>query len=155
MPLFSRAVFAVVRFAARRGLAESSPEENAKQRARRTGIRGETYAYWFLRRQGYVFIARNYRTPEVKGEIDLVGYDGRVLAFVEVKTRAGGKEKLGPPEDSVTPEKRKYLDRMARRFLAEWGLGAVPWRFDVVAIESPLSRAPVVRLHKGALVGGR
>jgi len=29
-----------------------------KHVARRTGIRGETYAYWYLRRHGYIFVAR-------------------------------------------------------------------------------------------------
>ena len=57
--------------------------------ARRTGIRGETFAYWYLRRHGYIIIARNFTVPGMKGEIDLVGYDGAVLAFIEVKTRTG------------------------------------------------------------------
>ncbi len=49
---------------------------------------GRRYAYWYLRRHGYVFVARNFTVPGVKGEIDLIGYDGPVLAFVEVKTRS-------------------------------------------------------------------
>ena len=102
MPLFSRAVFSFVRFAARRGLAESQAGESAKENARRTGIRGETFAYWYLRRHGYVFVARNYRILDDKGEIDLVGYDGSVLAFVEVKTRSGTEEHPGQPEEAVT-----------------------------------------------------
>jgi hypothetical protein len=73
-------MFAIVDFAARKGLTEAdagdSPEESAKQRARRTGVRGETYAYWYLRRHGYVLVARNYTVPGVKGEIELAGYDG-------------------------------------------------------------------------------
>jgi len=90
-------IFGFVDFAARNGLAaaqeasvpaEVSPEARAqkKHRARFTGVRGETYAYWYLRRRGYVFLARNYTLPGIKGEIDLVGYDGSVLAFIEVKT---------------------------------------------------------------------
>ena len=59
-----------------------------KLQARRTGVRGETYAYWYLRRHGYVLVARNFTSPGMKGEIDMVGYDGPVLAFVEVKTRS-------------------------------------------------------------------
>jgi hypothetical protein len=50
-------------------------------------VRGETYAYWYLRKQGYIFVARNYTPRGIKGEIDLVGYDGKTLAFVEVRTR--------------------------------------------------------------------
>ena len=36
---------------------------------------------------GYVFVARNYMPRGAKGEIDLIGYDGKTLAFVEVRTR--------------------------------------------------------------------
>ncbi|MFZ0212582.1 MAG: YraN family protein [Candidatus Acidiferrales bacterium] len=150
MPLFSRAVFGVLHLAARRGLAESRADESTKERARRTGIRGETYAYWYLRRHGYVFVARNYKVPEDKGEIDLVGYDGPVLAFVEVKTRSGTEERPGQPEEAVTPQKRQHLERMAKRFLRERRARDASWRFDLVAIESPAGRAPVVRLHKNA-----
>ena len=35
-------------------------------------MRGETYAYWYLGRQGYVFIAKNYQPAREKGELDLV-----------------------------------------------------------------------------------
>jgi putative endonuclease len=145
MPLFSRLMFALVRFGARRGIASDD--------RRRTGIRGETFAYWYLRRHGYVFIARNYTVRGVKGEIDLVGYDGSVLAFVEVKTRiraADDSGQLGKPEDAVTHDKRRNLVRMARQFLAERRLREAPCRFDVLAIESRPGRAPEVRLHKGA-----
>ena len=89
--MLARLMFAIVDFAARKGLADASlsnaPESSPKQQARRTGVRGETYAYWYLRRHGYVLVARNYTSPGIKGEIDMVGYDGPVLAFVEVKTR--------------------------------------------------------------------
>ena len=58
-----------------------------KEKARRTGTRGETYGYWYLRRHGYVFVAKNYMPAGAKGELDLVGYDGETLAFVEIRTR--------------------------------------------------------------------
>ena len=53
----------------------------------KTGRRGEEDAYFYLRRRGYILIARNYRSPHHRGELDLVGWDGDVLCFVEVKTR--------------------------------------------------------------------
>lgn len=141
MSLLGRAVFAVARWRARKGLAE----EDAT--GRRTGIRGETYAYWFLRKQGYVLVARNYQVPGLRGEIDLVGYDGPQLAFVEVKTRTGEN---ATPEEAVTPEKQHLLARMALRFLEDRHLRNVLWRFDVVAIRSRPGRPPDVRLHKDA-----
>jgi Holliday junction resolvase-like predicted endonuclease len=57
---------------------------DVKTEAKQRGVHGETFAYWYFRRQGYVFVARNYM-PRAKGEIDLAGCDGDTLAFVEVR----------------------------------------------------------------------
>jgi len=148
--MLARIIFALVHFAARKGLAEEASASAPKQRARRTGVRGETYAYWYLRRHSYVLIARNYTAPGIKGEIDLIGYDGPVLAFIEVKTRTGEHEEFGRPEDAVTPDKMHALRRVARQFLAERRIPQAQCRFDVLAIESPSGQPPVVRLHKAA-----
>jgi len=153
VPILAHAMFGLVNWAARKGLAESSApssREAVGRKARRTGVRGETYAYWYLRRNGYVMIARNFTQRGMKGEIDLVGYDGKTLAFVEVKTRTSPRDKFGSPEDAVTPEKHRNLSRMARQFVREYRVGGVPYRFDILAIEAPHGRRPVVRLHKGA-----
>ena len=147
-------VFGLVKWAARNGFAGEGPSSGSAAKhpgaARRTGVRGETYAYWYLRRHGYTIIARNFTVPGIRGEIDLVGYDGEVLAFVEVKTRQGQDGARGLPEDAVTHDKRRNLSRMARQFLAHRRIRQAPSRFDVVAIESRPGHQPVVRLHKGA-----
>ena len=154
MPILARAMFGLVNWAARKGLAESSvPQARtaaAGRKARRTGVRGETYAYWYLRRNGYVMIARNFTYRGVKGEIDLVGYDGETLAFVEVKTRTSTSGDFGSPEDAVTAGKQQHLSRMARQFVREYRASGAPFRFDILAIEAPRGQRPVVRLHKGA-----
>lgn len=154
MPVFARVVFAVVnRLVARGGLlpeeteTEADPAEAGRQR-RRTGLRGETFAYWFLRRQGYTLVRRNYRTPRRRGEIDLIGWDGDVLAFIEVKTRT--TKTGGPPERTVDAEKQQELLAMARDYLARRRLADVRCRFDVVALEARPGAPPLVRLHKGA-----
>ncbi len=144
-------------FAARKGLYDGASASAASGAERRkairqgTGVRGETYAYWYLRRHGYTLIAKNYRAPGVKGEIDLVGYDGKVLAFVEVKTRRVEKAGDSAPEENVTFGKQEALARMARHFLREWRLKDVPWRIDLLAIENRPNQRPVVRLHKDAM----
>jgi len=127
MALFSQLIFQAVRWKARRGLSEEAAEQGGKKlAARRTGIRGETFAYWYLRRMGYVFVARNYTPRSAKGELDLVGYDGGTLAIVEVRTRTVREELTALPELSVTEEKQRVLARTAKRFLAEPGVsGAV------------------------------
>lgn len=150
--LFSRAMYGLVRWRSRRGLLDEgqAAAEDAKQAARRTGVRGETFAYWYLRRQGYVFVARNYSPLAAKGELDLVGYDGDTLAFVEVRTRTSRDELGGLPELSITEEKQRMVAQTARRFLAERHIRECPMRFDVVAIDNRAGQAPVVRLHKDA-----
>jgi len=149
LQLFARAVFGVVNWlAARRGLAPEAAGEPDERRV--TGMRGETYAYWYLRRHGYVMIARNFTSRGLKGEIDLVGYDGATVAFVEVKTRTGARRDFGTPEAAVTPEKRRHLSYIASQFLREYHAEHAPYRFDVLAIEASAGRRPVVRLHKGA-----
>ena len=57
--MIGRLMFAIVDCAARKGLADPGARDSAKQRARRTGIRGETYAYWYLRRHAYVLSPAN------------------------------------------------------------------------------------------------
>lgn len=151
-------MFAAVNFAARKGLAESAQVDatDAPQqtRARRTGVRGETYAYWYLRRQKYVMVARNYTAPGLKGEIDMVGYDGPVLAFVEVKTRTTANPGQPRPEEAVNADKERHLARMAGQFLRARKLEGAAHRFDVIAIESRPGARPILRLHKGAFTSG-
>ncbi|HXY24718.1 MAG TPA: YraN family protein [Candidatus Acidoferrum sp.] len=152
MPIFSKLMFRAVRWASRHGLRE---EENfsgdaKKLEARSTGVRGETYAYWYLRNTGYIFVAKNYTPRGIKGELDLVGYDGKTLAFVEVRTRTVKEDAVGLPELSVTKEKQHLVVRTAQRFLAERHVKENLIRFDVVAIDNHPGKPPIVRLHKGA-----
>lgn len=159
MAIFSKLMFQAVRWASRNGLRE---EENfsgeakselrtaKKLEARSTGVRGETYAYWYLRNAGYVFVAKNYMPRGIKGELDLVGYDGKTLAFVEVRTRTVKPDAAALPEVSVTKDKERLVLRTAQRFLAERHVVEGPVRFDVVAIDNRPGKPPVVRLHKDA-----
>jgi len=156
--MLARAVFAIVQWKARHGLQDStavqdSETDAAEERhaALRTGVRGETYAYWYLRRLGYVFIARNYAPSYAKGEIDLIGFDGETLVFVEVRTRLAVKGKPALPELSITREKHAVLVRTAHYFLRERRVKECPLRFDVVAIDNTPGQPPAVRLHKAAL----
>ena len=149
--LFPRFVFRLVNWAAARGGLQ--PEEVADETSegcerRRTGVRGETYAYWYLRRQGYTVVSRNYRVPHRHGEIDLIGWDSGVLAFVEVKTRTTATG--GPPEDAVDPAKQRHVVSMAEEYLRRRNLADIRYRFDILAIEAIAGAAPVVRLHKAA-----
>src|SRR5260370_37223088 len=80
-----------------------------------TGRRGEEDAYFYLRRRGYTIIARNYRSPHHRGELDLVGWERDVLWFIEVKTPTTHDVK--PAEAAVDRHKQKELSMVARDFL--------------------------------------
>lgn len=150
MRLLVRLMFTLVHFAARQGGIAPTAEELASNgaTARQTGIRGETYAYWFLRNEGYIVVRQNYRVPNRKGEIDLIAWDGPTLAFVEVKTRT--TESGGPPEAAVDNAKREHLIEMAREYVSRRKLKDVRSRFDVLAIEGERGQEPQVRLHRAA-----
>ena len=96
-----------------------------------TGRRGEEEAYFHLRKLGYVIIARNYRSPRSRSELDLVAWDGETLCFVEVKTRS--QRDAVPAEAQVDPEKQRDLSIVAREFLRKVK-GEPPLRFDVVSV---------------------
>ena len=111
----------------------------------RTGRRGEEDAYFYLRRRGYTIIARNYRSPHHRGEVDLVGWELDVLCFIEVKTRTTRDVK--PAEAAVDRDKQRELSLVARDFLrqmpsscqpgpqpARLSRDGVKWRFDVLAV---------------------
>jgi len=97
----------------------------------RTGRRGEEDAYFYLRRRGYTIIARNYRPPNHRGELDLVGWDDDVLCFVEVKTRTVRASIAA--EAAVDVDKRRELRLVAREFLRHMP-DSCQSRFDVLAV---------------------
>ena len=96
-----------------------------------TGRRGEEDGYFYLRRRGYTIIARNYRSPHHRGELDLVGWERDVLCFIEVKTRTAHDMK--PAEAAVDRDKQRDLSLVARDFVRHMPVSC-PWRFDVLAV---------------------
>ncbi len=128
-----------------------------------TGRRGEEEAYFYLRRMGYVIVARNYRSHRRRGEVDLVGWDGDVLCFIEVKTRSTREVK--PAEAAVDPAKQADLRGMAREYLRRHpgkptaGLlraperlaGNVHHRFDILSIYRIDGNEPQFQLFKNAI----
>jgi putative endonuclease len=115
-----------------------------------TGSQGETEAYLFLRSQGYRIVAANFRVPKHRGEIDLIGWDGETLCFIEVKTRSG--EGLTPPEAAVDAAKRSHIREVARAYLLRLPAERhPPCRFDVVSvINNDGENQPKLKLIKGA-----
>jgi putative endonuclease len=113
-----------------------------------TGVRGEDAAYFHLRRLGYIVVARRWRSPRLRGDIDLIGWDGESLCFIEVKTRSS--RTFQPAEVAVDREKRKTLCRMAREYVRHMeNLERIPVRFDVVSVYFP-SGKPEFEVFRGA-----
>ncbi|HEX7287420.1 MAG TPA: YraN family protein [Candidatus Angelobacter sp.] len=123
------------------------PHKEAGPEHLHTGRRGEEEAYFFLRRQGYVVIARNYRSPRSRSELDLVAWEGETLCFVEVKTRTTRDVK--PAEAAVDAEKQRDLGRGAREFRRKIK-GDPPYRFDVVSVYFERRKGPEITLFKDA-----
>jgi putative endonuclease len=107
------------------------------------GRRGERVAADYLCALGFELVAsnfklnvgRNRRGTVVQSEIDLVAYDGPVLCFVEVKTRAS--DWFAAPEANVDLRKQRQVTRAARAYRRLLGQQGVPHRYDVVAVILP------------------
>jgi putative endonuclease len=116
----------------------------------RTGRRGEDEAYFWLRRHGYVMVARNWRSSRRRGEIDMIGWNDGVLCFVEVKTRR--VEGLVTAEAAVDFRKQKELRAMAADYLRH--LPEPPlYRFDVVTVYGESGRNPEITLLRKVFAG--
>jgi putative endonuclease len=102
------------------------------------GDRAESMVAGRLSHSGMRIIARNERTSEVRGEIDLIALDGRALVFVEVKALSAGAM-AGPerPVLAVGHRKQRKLRSLAIAWLRDHD-GFVPphasLRFDVVGV---------------------
>jgi putative endonuclease len=123
-------------------------EERGKSEIPDLGVRGETLAYWYLRQAGYTIVARNWRARSGAGELDLVGWEGPTLAFVEVKTRTS--DVAGPPEEAVSQNKQKRVIKAAREYLRQLRRKPMSCRFDVVSVSLHPEEGLQVRLIKDA-----
>jgi putative endonuclease len=113
-----------------RTLDRLAPEKNRAAHLY-TGERGEEAAYFHLRKLGYVMVARNYRSPRRRGEIDVIGWDKDVLCFIEVKTKSS--KNFIPAEVAVDAEKQHDLREVAREYLRKVP-GEPPTRFDILSV---------------------
>jgi len=79
------------------------------------GRYGENIAKEYLIKKGYVFIEANFENKI--GEIDLIMSDGDWLVFVEVKYKSD--DRLGIPEEMISPNKIWQVKRVAESYLVE------------------------------------
>jgi putative endonuclease len=110
-----------------------------------TGQRGERAAFFWLRRRGYIIVARSWRSARAPGDLDLIAWQpdpsGRprqeTLCFIEVKTRT--TRLVAPAHFAVDDRKRRVLRRLARHYLHQLparpaNAPPVATRFDILSI---------------------
>ncbi|MBQ0038501.1 MAG: YraN family protein [Clostridiales bacterium] len=105
--------------------------------SRATGLWGEAQVATYLRKRGYRIVAHGYQCRF--GEIDLIAARGKMLCFVEVKTRSDTAH--GLPREAVTARKQEKLRMTAAFYLSVNELDA-PVRFDVAEVYTDKAHNP-------------
>jgi putative endonuclease len=104
------------------------------------GRDAEDRAVAFLKTRGYRIVQRNVRVPG--GEIDAVCLDGKIVVFVEIKSRTTAR--FGGALEAVDARKRGRLRRVAADY-AQFVAPQARLRFDVVAVDGER-----ISLHRNA-----
>lgn len=122
--------------------------------AQAAGLAGEQAAYFFLRREGFTVVARRWRHSMLRGEVDLIAWEGDTLAFIEVKTRSASSTVAA--EFRIDHAKGAAMRRMADAYVRQ-----LPWRgqqptdlrvrFDAVSVYLQNKGRPDIRLQRGYL----
>jgi putative endonuclease len=125
LALLERSLAGLNRLARRRG-----PDMPAHLQ---TGISGEDAAFFYLRRKGYIVVARRWSAGNIPGDVDLIAWQGPTLCFIEVKTRTA--HDMTPAEAAVDRHKQFVLRRLARAYMRQLPqTEPPPVRFDVVSV---------------------
>ena len=111
----------------------------------RIGKWGEETAVEYLSQRMYEIVARNIRTPY--GEIDIIARQKDIVVFVEVKTRTSNK--MGLPEEAITPRKRQHMISAAEHYAAENEIDH--WQIDVIAVEGKPGSTPTITHFENAI----
>ena len=100
-----------------------------RKQALKRGQRAEAWCAFLLRLQGYAICERNWRVPV--GEVDIIARRGKVLAFIEVKSR----ETIEAAREAVSEKQRRRISNAAGAYLANHPECAnLHVRFDVMAV---------------------
>lgn len=110
---------------------------------------GEKLACKYLRERGYKIVDQNYRTRN--GEIDIVAEEGKILVFIEVKTRTS--RVFGFPEEAIDVRKQYKLAKTAEHYLMAHRLYDRDYRIDSFGIEIDGQNKKARIRHKKDVVG--
>ncbi|HNE49943.1 MAG: YraN family protein [Chitinophagales bacterium] len=95
------------------------------------GKKGEVLAQNYLTQKGYNILLTNWRHR--RSEIDIIAQDGKVVVFVEVKTR--NNLAFGTPENFVDKNKIKKMQEAADAYIEQYDWQG-ELRFDIIAIDN-------------------
>ncbi|MGR6467044.1 YraN family protein [Rhizobium sp. PAMB 3182] len=100
-----------------------------KRKAYRRGLLSEYIAAVFLMFRGYRILSVRYRTKV--GEIDIIARRGDLVAFVEVKARAGDNAAI----DAVGYSTQRRIRSASEIWLSRQpDYARLSWRYDIVAV---------------------
>ena len=129
----------------------AAPRNHRAPTPHHLGRLGEALAAAHLEQRGWTILDHGFRLGH--REIDLIAQRDDVIAFIEVKTRAGLG--FGHPLESITRRKRADIERVARAWIARYGRDTHTYRFDAVGIVWPSGEEPVIEYVEDAWRGGR
>ena len=126
------------------------------------GEQGENEAARFLEARGFIVLERNWRPGKIgssnkregradgalRGEIDCIARDGKILCFIEVKTRSSNER--GAPQEAVHKTKQRQISRLANAYVSLHKLHDTPCRFDVIEVWIAPNASLQLRFHENA-----
>lgn len=113
---------------------------------------GENYCEKFLKKQGFMFVARNFKCKY--GEIDLIFVNPcptpPEIVFIEVKTRR--REGRFRAQDAVLKKQRRRIGHAAKYFIRKYQIKDKQPRFDIIAVFLADKGPPKTQYYKNAFV---
>ena len=101
-----------------------------------TGQLGEKIAAEYLKKRGYKILEKNFKNPLGRrlGEIDIIAQKNKELVFVEVKTKKASGFKDVSPEERITPDKLRKLNKAGQFYIKSKNLWGSDYRFDAISV---------------------
>ena len=107
------------------------PVEEWEDQRQLLGLEGERMALGYLTACGWAIEAHRFRLG--RHDVDLVARRGRLVAFVEVKTRRSGA--FGSPLEAVSRRKQRDLAKTAALWIMRHGRSDDEYRFDLIGVQ--------------------
>lgn len=106
------------------------PFKKARAKHLLLGNKGEDAACALLKAKGMEILLRNYRCK--RGEIDIIARDGKIICFVEVKTRS--KTTLSRPVKGLKSKQKERIYKASKYYLKKLGNPKTISRYDLVEL---------------------